>query len=673
GFVFDTLRPETAVDREGEVVGTVEATDPNGESLTFAIVDGNDPDENDTNAFEIDPDSGEISLLDADELTQNYELTVEANNGDETTRTAVIIPVNTANDAPIIDETDFVSENVGTGGIVGIVNAVDPDGDDLEFELSGAGDQLAIDEDGVVTITSDADFTLGDSIDFEVTATDEVGEADTAEISLNFRDLVELDPETGTQIIGSEDADFARDITSDRGGNLFIGGETAGVLSSAEPPIIRDGFVNGDTITLRYNKPLDASAGPARSDFDVVVNTVINDQIVGSPEISVSNVDIDGQSVILSLTQEVTQDDGVGVSYEDPSDFDDENAIQDRFGNDAADLSLQVVNLTGTGEDIPELPEEENEEENAGALDIWLSRLGDNDPSPAAGTTESAEPPQPTQSVFTDIDEVTAQTPIFQNTSFNFDVNYSAIDAEGNSAADLSGLGLRMHFDSDVLDLEDIDLEEDARTPDTQPVNLPNDIQEDTNNFDGDGSTDSFVLLSWSDVNEAWPGDSQLERPLFNATFKTERDFAGDVDSTINFTASSTADGFSFASSDPVIEPDKYTYDVDDNGDVDALTDGLQILNFLFDNNNRAIDSAIASNANRETEEVTDFLNLGGNSSAFDVDGNGNEDALTDGILIVRYMFGFRGEALINDAIADNAERTTPGDIEGYIQDFLPS
>jgi hypothetical protein len=55
-----------------------------------------------------------------------------------------------------------------------------------------------------------------------------------------------------------------------------------------------------------------------------------------------------------------------------------------------------------------------------------------------------------------------------------------------------------------------------------------------------------------------------------------------------------------------------------------------------------------------------------------DVDGNGNVDPLTDGMLLLRYVFGLRGQALIDGVIGSNATRTTPADIESYLRILLP-
>ncbi|MDB5244895.1 MAG: subtilase family protease [Parcubacteria group bacterium] len=50
-----------------------------------------------------------------------------------------------------------------------------------------------------------------------------------------------------------------------------------------------------------------------------------------------------------------------------------------------------------------------------------------------------------------------------------------------------------------------------------------------------------------------------------------------------------------------------------------------------------------------------------------DVDGNGIKDALTDGLLIKRYLNGTRGDSLISSVIATNATRRDAGSIESYI------
>jgi hypothetical protein len=51
-----------------------------------------------------------------------------------------------------------------------------------------------------------------------------------------------------------------------------------------------------------------------------------------------------------------------------------------------------------------------------------------------------------------------------------------------------------------------------------------------------------------------------------------------------------------------------------------------------------------------------------------DVDGNGQVGALTDGLLMLRFAFGFSGSALVNGAVAGNCRRCTAAEIVAYLR-----
>jgi hypothetical protein len=55
------------------------------------------------------------------------------------------------------------------------------------------------------------------------------------------------------------------------------------------------------------------------------------------------------------------------------------------------------------------------------------------------------------------------------------------------------------------------------------------------------------------------------------------------------------------------------------------------------------------------------------NPSTLDVDGNGVIEALSDGLLVLRYEFGFRGATLITGAVAANCTRCDAPSIEAYL------
>ena len=51
-----------------------------------------------------------------------------------------------------------------------------------------------------------------------------------------------------------------------------------------------------------------------------------------------------------------------------------------------------------------------------------------------------------------------------------------------------------------------------------------------------------------------------------------------------------------------------------------------------------------------------------------DIDGDGEVGPFTDGQLIVRYLFGFRGAALIADALDEDCTRCDAESIEIYLE-----
>ena len=59
-------------------------------------------------------------------------------------------------------------------------------------------------------------------------------------------------------------------------------------------------------------------------------------------------------------------------------------------------------------------------------------------------------------------------------------------------------------------------------------------------------------------------------------------------------------------------------------------------------------------------------------SAVLDIDANGSFDALTDGLILLRYAFGLRGQSLIDDVISEDAMRAEAADIEAYIETLLP-
>ena len=119
----------------------------------------------------------------------------------------------------------------------------------------------------------------------------------------------------------------------------------------------------------------------------------------------------------------------------------------------------------------------------------------------------------------------------------------------------------------------------------------------------------------------------------------------------------------------------KGTLDVDASvtaSKYDALTDGLLVIRYLFGLTGTTLTSGAIGGTATRTDPAAIKTYLDGMRAVLDVDGNGNADALTDGLLILRYLFGLRGAALINGAFDPLGARTTAPDIQTYLQTLTP-
>ena len=116
---------------------------------------------------------------------------------------------------------------------------------------------------------------------------------------------------------------------------------------------------------------------------------------------------------------------------------------------------------------------------------------------------------------------------------------------------------------------------------------------------------------------------------------------------------------------------ENFDLDIDSDGQTGALTDGLLILRHLFGFSGSTLtDGAVALGASRSSPEaVREYLQL--NAAELDIDGDSETDALTDGLLILRYLFGFRGDTLVSAALSGSASRSVPNDIESYLSNRI--
>lgn len=183
----------------GDLIGTVSATDAEGDVLTFSIS------ANDNNLFTITAgdattQGGRLSLntgqsLDFETAT-THTITVQVSDGQLTATTTITISVVDVdeNTMPSISDQEFtVAEDISDATVIGTVTATDAEGDALTFSITAnASDLFEISAGGELSLAS------GQNLDFETstshTITVQVSDGSlngSATITINVTDVAE--------------------------------------------------------------------------------------------------------------------------------------------------------------------------------------------------------------------------------------------------------------------------------------------------------------------------------------------------------------------------------------------------------------------------------------------------------------------------------------------------
>ena len=156
-----------------EVIGTVAATDPEDDTLGFAIA------VNDNDLFEIDPLTGELSLAEGMKLAfgnaQEHTITIGVTDGNSVSTVDVTITV-TEDPAPIGDAQEFnAMEDISDTHIIGTVDAEDPDGQPITFSIkTNDNDLFEITESGELSLAPSMalDFETAEQHNIVISVTD---------------------------------------------------------------------------------------------------------------------------------------------------------------------------------------------------------------------------------------------------------------------------------------------------------------------------------------------------------------------------------------------------------------------------------------------------------------------------------------------------------------------
>jgi len=220
-------------------------------------------------------------------------------------------------------------------------------------------------------------------------------------------------------------------------------------------------------------------------------------------------------------------------------------------------------------------------------------------------------------------------------------------------------LQLFVHFDSSVLQFSHLN----SFVAEPSGYTIKNEQESQTDN---NPSTDRVIEIKWpqnqlQSINIYPESICSLAYTVSNLNGSK----SDDIVTSIHF---STTTNYTCDTHSVSIKNIDFTYDIDGNGKADALTDGLLLLHYMADS------TAVYTNLSALNATRTNTLAYLNRSSTYhlDIDGNGNIDFLTDGLLILRYLFYFDGDALCNGLIGERASRWLPEDIEAYILRYIP-
>jgi hypothetical protein len=111
------------------------------------------------------------------------------------------------------------------------------------------------------------------------------------------------------------------------------------------------------------------------------------------------------------------------------------------------------------------------------------------------------------------------------------------------------------------------------------------------------------------------------------------------------------------------------TLDVDGDGSTDPLTDGLLVLRWHFGFTGATLVTGavdLVDCARCDSTAIAVYLTS--IAAQLDIDGDGGNEPLTDGLLVLRWLFGFTGTTLVTGAVDTmNCTRCDAAAIESHL------
>jgi hypothetical protein len=472
----------------GQVVYTATAVD--SDDVSGGMILGLTGDDADAFVISNDEDTfGQVTLLDnpdADVKSQ-YNFTVIVSDGVQDVEQNVTLDINNIDDTnPEItssDSAEAISENSGAGQVVYTAAANDSAdvSSGVSFSLAGDdADAFRIDsETGEVKLLANPNFEGSTNYNFDVVVTDVAGLKDSKSVSLAINNLDEL---AATLTVSDQQSE----LDENSGAGALVLSVTA-----------NDSDDTSDGVTLEL-AGADAAAFTL-TNGEVTLNDDLNHEAQSSYSFSVVATDAAGNKSEVSHTLSVKDLDEVAPTFTANADV----AVVENSG------ANQVIYKNESGS-VASDSKDASDDLTFDISEYWFYQ----------NTPEVSESEQ---AVF-----VGAGWVQYDADKVEVEVAYMS---ESN---ELPGLGLRVHYDSSVLSVQDMT---DVFAGD---LIFANDAPEaDDQDLDGNAATDAYVTIGWASLLGNWTA-TELPEHLLTMVFDI-----GDA------SAASTAIGFS-AISQPV-------------------------------------------------------------------------------------------------------------------------
>ncbi|MDF2857287.1 MAG: calx-beta domain protein, partial [Neobacillus sp.] len=244
----------------GTIVGTLPASDSDGDPLTYSILSGNT-----NNVFEMDASTGEIKVVESSlidfETKQSYTLVIKVADGFDSTTANVTINVNDLNDNLPIPSgfSTSINENLATGASVGKVTTTDVDaGSNFTYVITSGNSEgaFSIDDNGEITVANSGklDYETVTSFILTVEVSDGTNTATTT-VTINLNNLNDNAPQVNdTQFSVDENAIIGTVVGTVSGNDADGDSLNYGIISGNELGAFTINPVTGEIIVINSSK-----------------------------------------------------------------------------------------------------------------------------------------------------------------------------------------------------------------------------------------------------------------------------------------------------------------------------------------------------------------------------------------------------------------------------------